>query len=57
MEGNAYVKALNNIEHAHQVYCAGKELPLYLTIKAGVCHVYLGNVEKAEVCRICYLFI
>lgn len=50
MEGNAYVKALNNIEHAQQAYCAGKELPLYLPIKAGICHLYLGNVEKAEVC-------
>lgn len=52
MEGKAYLKALNHIEHAQQVYRAGKEFPLSLTIKAGVCHAHLGNLEKAEVCCI-----
>ncbi|KAL1831449.1 hypothetical protein ACET3Z_001100 [Daucus carota] len=48
IEGRAYIKALNHIEHAQQVYCAGKEFPLPLTIKAGVCQAHLGNLEKAE---------
>lgn len=56
VEGKAYLKALNHIEHAQQVYCAGKELPLSLSIKAGVCHAHLGNLEKAEVCCILYTF-
>ncbi|KAK6919823.1 Tetratricopeptide repeat [Dillenia turbinata] len=45
---NEYGKALHHIEHAQLVYFSGKELPLHLTIKAGVCHIYLGNIEKAE---------
>jgi hypothetical protein len=32
------------------IYYSGKELPLELMIKAGICHVFLGNIEKAEVC-------
>ncbi|OAY46652.1 hypothetical protein MANES_06G016500v8 [Manihot esculenta] len=49
METNAYNNALQHIEHAHQVYYSGKELPLELKIKAGICHVRLGNIEKAEI--------
>lgn len=49
MEGNEHRKALEKIEHAERVYCAGKEMPLYLTAKAGICHLHLGNVKKAEV--------
>ncbi|XP_011100078.1 general transcription factor 3C polypeptide 3 isoform X1 [Sesamum indicum] len=48
MEINAYAKALDHIEHAQQVYSTGQEIPLCLTIKAGVCHVHLGHLEKAE---------
>ncbi|KAL0324808.1 UNVERIFIED_CONTAM: Transcription factor tau subunit sfc4 [Sesamum radiatum] len=48
MEMSAYVKALEHIEHAQQVYSTGQEIPLCLTIKAGVCHVHLGHLEKAE---------
>lgn len=49
MEGNEHQKALERIEHAEKVYCAGKEMPLYLIAKAGICHLHLGNVKKAEV--------
>ncbi|KAL3513257.1 hypothetical protein ACH5RR_025974 [Cinchona calisaya] len=49
IEGNAHLKALEHIEHAQQVYCSGKEMPLSLSIKAGICQIYLGNMEKAEV--------
>lgn len=49
MNNSAHAKALQHIEHAHRVYCAGRELPLYLRIRAGICHVHLGDNEKAEV--------
>ena len=49
MENNAHSQALQHIEHAQLLYCSGKDLPLYLTIKAGICLVHLGNIEKAEV--------
>ena len=57
MESNAYDKALQLIEHANLVYFSGKELPLNLTIKEGICHVHLKNMEKAEVCCMCIFFI
>lgn len=50
MESNAHDKALQVIEHANLAYYSGKELPLNLTIKEGICHAQLKNMEKAEVC-------
>lgn len=52
MSSNAHDKALQHIELAHTVYCSGKEVPLNLKIKAGLCHLQLGNKEHAEVCCI-----
>ncbi|KAF5728289.1 Tetratricopeptide repeat-containing protein putative isoform 1 [Tripterygium wilfordii] len=49
MEINAHNNALELIENVQLVYYLGKELPLTLKIKAGICHVHLGNVEKAEI--------
>lgn len=49
MGSKEFSKALECIEHAGEVYCAGNELPLNLTTKAGICLVHLGNMEKAEV--------
>ncbi|KAG2713980.1 hypothetical protein I3760_03G004500 [Carya illinoinensis] len=48
MECNSYEKALQLIEHANLIYCSGKEPPLNLTVKEGICHVHLKNLEKAE---------
>ncbi|KAI8569545.1 hypothetical protein RHMOL_Rhmol02G0286800 [Rhododendron molle] len=48
MNNSAHTKALQHIEDAHRVYCAGKELPLYLRIRAGICLVHLGDDKKAE---------
>ncbi|XP_059631065.1 uncharacterized protein LOC132273957 isoform X2 [Cornus florida] len=48
MEENAHIKALQHIEHARLVLCAGKELPLLLRIKEGICYVHLGHMERAE---------
>ncbi|KAJ8759416.1 hypothetical protein K2173_006937 [Erythroxylum novogranatense] len=49
MEINAYNNALQHIEHACLVFYSGEELPLQLKIKAGICHIHLGNLEKAEI--------
>uniref|UniRef100_A0A5B6ZEJ2 Uncharacterized protein n=1 Tax=Davidia involucrata TaxID=16924 RepID=A0A5B6ZEJ2_DAVIN len=48
MENNEYAKALHHMELAHSIYCSGKELPLHLISKSGICHLHLGNMEKAE---------
>uniref|UniRef100_A0A0A0LGB1 General transcription factor 3C polypeptide 3 n=1 Tax=Cucumis sativus TaxID=3659 RepID=A0A0A0LGB1_CUCSA len=48
MGSKEFSKALERIEHADRVYCAGNELPLNLTTKAGICHAHLGDLEKAE---------
>lgn len=49
MENDEYARALEHIEHAQQAYCTGKEMPLDLVTKAGICHLHLGDKEKAEV--------
>ncbi|XP_065848859.1 uncharacterized protein [Euphorbia lathyris] len=49
METNAYNNALQHIERAHVAYYEGKEMPLQLKIKAGICYLHLGNIEKAEI--------
>ncbi|KAK0595101.1 hypothetical protein LWI29_003593 [Acer saccharum] len=49
MKTNAYDKALQHIEHSHLVHYSGEELPLNLKIRAGICHIHLGNMEK-KVC-------
>ncbi|KAK8509191.1 hypothetical protein V6N13_062246 [Hibiscus sabdariffa] len=49
MQNNAYEKALQKIEQAQVTYYSGKELPLELKTKAGICHIHLGDMEKAEV--------
>ncbi|GER54884.1 tetratricopeptide repeat (TPR)-containing protein [Striga asiatica] len=48
MENNAYAKALEHIERAQQGCVDEKEIPLHVIIKAGICHVQLGHMEKAE---------
>ncbi|KAK2648210.1 hypothetical protein Ddye_015699 [Dipteronia dyeriana] len=49
LQNNSHEKALHHIEHAHMVYFSGIELPLKLKIKAGICYLYLRNMEKAEI--------
>ncbi|KAJ4713911.1 General transcription factor 3C polypeptide 3 [Melia azedarach] len=49
IENNAHDKALQHIEHAQMVCALGKELPLKLKVKAGICHLQFGNIEKAEI--------
>ncbi|XP_031489895.1 uncharacterized protein LOC116257371 isoform X2 [Nymphaea colorata] len=47
MEDKFYQRALEHIERARSVYCL-KKLPLYLSVKAGICYAYLGEIEKSE---------
>ncbi|CAN6445505.1 unnamed protein product [Victoria cruziana] len=47
MEDKFYQRALEHIERARSVYCM-KKLPLYLSVKAGICYAYLGQVKKSE---------
>lgn len=49
MQNNAYERALQHIEQAHAIYYSGKELPINLKTKSGICHIHLGDIEKAEV--------
>ncbi|XP_059299491.1 uncharacterized protein LOC132052132 isoform X1 [Lycium ferocissimum] len=49
MEDNAHLKALDLIECAKQRYFTGKQMPLSLIIKAGICHLHLGHIEEAEI--------
>ncbi|XP_047964509.1 general transcription factor 3C polypeptide 3-like isoform X2 [Salvia hispanica] len=50
MENNNYARALEHIEHAQKVCTAGKQMPLDLITKTGICHIHLGHKEKAEAC-------
>ncbi|XP_068658624.1 uncharacterized protein [Aristolochia californica] len=53
MEINAYSKAIEQIEHAKSAYCTDEDLPLFLAVNAGICHVHLNNMEKAEAFFMC----
>ncbi|XP_022716452.1 general transcription factor 3C polypeptide 3 isoform X2 [Durio zibethinus] len=48
MQNNAYERALQQIEQAQVTYYLGKELPVNLKTKAGICHIHLGDAEKAK---------
>ncbi|KAL4583203.1 hypothetical protein LXL04_007770 [Taraxacum kok-saghyz] len=48
MLGNAHEKALHHIEYAQLNYSGGQDLPVELLVQAGICHVHLGNMEKAQ---------
>ncbi|KAF6148371.1 hypothetical protein GIB67_025590 [Kingdonia uniflora] len=46
MENGEYVRAFRQIEQAHSVY---ERFDVCLAVKEVICHVHVGNVEKAEV--------
>ncbi|KAL1533403.1 hypothetical protein AAHA92_33291 [Salvia divinorum] len=48
MENDKYARALEHIEHTQKLYKTGKQMPLDLITKAGICHIHLGHKEKAE---------
>lgn len=49
MENNSHGRALQFIGQAKSIFCSGKDMPLYITVKAGVCQLYLGEIENAKV--------
>ncbi|XVE89357.1 hypothetical protein DITRI_Ditri19aG0195700 [Diplodiscus trichospermus] len=49
MQNNGYERVLQKIERTQVSYYSGKELPVYLKTQAGICHIHLGDTEKAEV--------
>lgn len=48
MEENAFVKAQELLQQAQQIYSSDKEALPDLIVEAGICHVHLGDLEKAE---------
>lgn len=44
IENREYAKAVQHIEGCF----LGREWPLNLAVKAGICHIYLGNLSKAD---------
>ncbi|KAI3960822.1 hypothetical protein MKW92_037429 [Papaver armeniacum] len=40
--------ALQQIEHARSICCTKEQLPPSFSVKAGICHAHLGNIEQAE---------
>ncbi|PIA39223.1 hypothetical protein AQUCO_02700419v1 [Aquilegia coerulea] len=53
MENNAYFEALQQIEYARLACCSQKQLPVHITVKAGICQVHLGNIEEALILFSC----
>lgn len=49
IENNSHVKALEVFEVISSRLFSKIEIPLYLKVKAGVCHAYLGNMKESEV--------
>ncbi|XP_043690462.1 general transcription factor 3C polypeptide 3 isoform X2 [Telopea speciosissima] len=49
MKNNSHVEALQQIDHARLVYHSREEFPLHLNVKAGICEIHLGNLDKAEI--------
>ncbi|KAL2633355.1 hypothetical protein R1flu_004834 [Riccia fluitans] len=48
MERGQFATAIAHIDHAATLNCPDQNLPIDLSIKAGICHAYLGNLEDAE---------
>ncbi|CAA6668256.1 unnamed protein product [Spirodela intermedia] len=55
MKNNSHGKALQYIEQAKSIFYPEKELPLHLTVKTGICLLYLGDIENAKVHFQCLL--
>lgn len=52
MANGAFATTISWIDQARALYSADQPLPLDLSVKAGICHAYLGDLEAAEVaCR------
>lgn len=49
MASGAFATTISWIDQARDLYSADQPLPLDLSVKAGICHAYLGDLEAAEV--------
>lgn len=49
MANGAFATTITWIDRARTLYCADQGLPLDLSVKAGICHAYMGNLVVAEV--------
>lgn len=49
IENKAENKALQHIDNARLVYCSGKELPINLKVREGICVLRLGHTKDSEV--------
>lgn len=49
MANGAFAITISWIDRARELYSADQPLPLDLSVKAGICHAYLGDLESAEV--------
>lgn len=48
MANGAFAITISWIDRARELYSADQPLPLDLSVKAGICHAYLGDLESAE---------
>ncbi|XP_078447572.1 tetratricopeptide repeat (TPR)-containing protein [Wolffia australiana] len=48
MKTNSHGKALKYIDQARSIFYSGKEVSLFLALKAGICELYLGDTKNAE---------
>lgn len=55
MANGAFATTISWIDQARDLYSADQPLPLDLSVKAGICHAYLGNLEAAEVALLMFL--
>lgn len=49
MANGAFATTISWIDQARELYSADQPLPLDLSVKAGICHAYLGDLQAAEV--------
>ena len=52
MANGAFATTISWIDQARNLYSADQPLPLDLSVKAGICHAYLGDLEAAEVASV-----
>lgn len=56
MEHKRHDKAVELVERARRTFCES-EHPFAWVVKEGICHLHLGNLEKAKVCFVTYYML
>jgi len=49
MANGAFATTISWVDQARDLYSPDQPLPLDLSVKAGICHAYLGDLDAAEV--------